>query len=289
MKEGKKCHSFNECCEPHSLVVEKNGWPIEQCNTCGHRHTLVKNAATHVTEVYSDAYFFEGGQGYPNYLNEKDILLQYGRRYAALLKQITAPGKMLDVGSAAGFILKGFQESGWECEGLEPNAAMAQYGNKELGLNIQTGNLENFVTGEKYDLVTLIQVIGHFTDVDTAISKVAEMLKPGGYVLVESWDMDSQYAKLMGKHWHEYSPPSVINWFSDKTLKQLFAYYGFELLKKGRPVKKINLKHGFSLLDESTPTFTGKSTVVKFFKNSIGRFNIIYPPFDVKWYIWKKH
>ena len=44
----------------------------------------------------------------------------------------------------------------------------------------------------------------------------------------------------------------------------------------------------FSLLDESTPDFAVKAPVVKFFKNSIGRFNIIYPSFDVKWYIWKK-
>lgn len=289
MAVKKLCTSFNTCSQQHQQLLEKNGWSIMQCDTCGHRHTIVKDAVAHVNEVYSDAYFFEGGQGYPDYLEEKKILLQYGRRYAAIMQRITTPGVMLDVGSAAGFIVKGFAEAGWQCKGLEPNAGMARYGNKELGLDIETGSLENFTTDQKSDLVTLIQVIGHFTDVDTAMQKVRAMLKPGGYVLVESWDMDSRYAKFMGKHWHEYSPPSVINWFSENTLSQLFSYYGFELVEKGRPLKKISLKHGFSLLDESTPKFPGKTPVINFFRNSIGRFNIIYPPFDVKWYVWKKH
>lgn len=288
MVSQKQCPSFNQCKQPHSLVVEKNGWHIQQCITCGHRHTIVKDAPAHVEKVYGDAYFFEGGQGYPNYLDEKNILLAYGRRYAAIMQQLTTPGKMLDVGSAAGFILKGFADAGWQCKGLEPNARMAQYGKKELGLDIETGNLESFTVSQKFDLITLIQVIGHFTDVDAAMQRITGMLAPGGYVLIESWDMDSRYARLMGKHWHEYSPPSVINWFSEKTLQQLLDYYGFELVKQGRPLKKISLKHGFSLLDESTPKFAGKAPVVNFFKNSIGRFNIIYPPFDVKWYVWKK-
>lgn len=288
MASQKQCTSFNECKQQHHLLLEKNGWPIQQCGTCGHRHTVVNDALAHVKEVYSDAYFFEGGQGYPNYLDEKDILLQYGRRYAAIMKQITVPGRMLDVGSAAGFILKGFAEAGWQCKGLEPNAGMAQYGNTELGLDIATGSLENFNSKEKFDLVTMIQVIGHFTDVDAAMQRISSLVQPGGYVLVESWDMDSRYAKWMGKHWHEYSPPSVINWFSEKTLTQLFHYYGFELVKQGRPLKKISMKHGFSLLEESTPKFAGKAPVVRFLKNSMGRFNIIYPPFDVKWYVWKK-
>lgn len=284
----KKCSSFNSCTQQHTQVLEKNGWQISQCNTCGHRHTVVIDSTSHVKEVYSDAYFFEGGQGYPNYLEEKDILLKYGSRYAGIMKKITSPGKMLDVGSAAGFILKGFADAGWQCKGLEPNNGMALYGRNELGLDIETGNLENFNSKEKFNLVSLIQVVGHFTDVDAAMQRIVSILEPGGYVLIESWDMESRYAKLMGRNWHEYSPPSVINWFSEKTLSQLFQYYGFELEAKGKPLKKINLKHAFSLLDESTPKFAGKTKTLEFFRNSIGRFNIIYPPFDVNWYVWKK-
>jgi hypothetical protein len=167
---------------------------------------------------------------------------------------------------------------------------MATYGRKELGLDITTGSLESysFSENEKFNLVNLIQVIGHFTNTDKAMQQITSLLDKGGLVLVESWDMNSGYAKMMGKHWHEYSPPSVINWFSDKTLDQLFAYYGFKRIAQGRPLKKISIRHGVSLFDESTPVFSGKKPLVKFFKNTLGRVNIIYPPFDVKWYAYQK-
>jgi len=34
--------------------------------------------------------------------------------------------KVLDIGCAAGFILKGFEDSGWICRGIEPNETMAK-------------------------------------------------------------------------------------------------------------------------------------------------------------------
>jgi hypothetical protein len=56
--------------------------------------------------------------------------------------------------------------------------------------------------------------------------------------------------KIDGANWHEYCPRSVVHWFSDKTLSILFKYYGFELIAKGYPPKKINADHAFSFWKE---------------------------------------
>lgn len=284
----KICPSINACNEARTVKLMKDVYPIQECTKCGHRFCTIENATNHTAEVYGDDYFFEGKQGYPNYLNEKDILFKYGKNYAKVLSKYTVPGKMLDVGSAAGFILKGFEEAGWQCEGLEPNDTMASYGRNELKVKITTGNLESFETTEKFDVVSLIQVIGHFTDLDKAMRNISGMLSENGLVLIESWDMNSTMAKLMGKHWHEYSPPSVINWFSDATLTQFFNYHGFELIGNGRPSKKINIKHGLSLFEETTPNFIFKKGMMTFFRKTIGKYDAPYPPFDVKWYVFKK-
>jgi SAM-dependent methyltransferase len=232
--------------------------------------------------------FFEGKQGYPNYLDAKDLLIQYGINYAKLVCKYANHGKVLGVGCAAGFILKGFEQSGWDCYGIEPNETMATYGRDNLNLNIISGDLETFKSIEKFDLIIMIQVIGHLYDVDKALLKVNDLLKEGGTVIVESWDMNSTFAKIIGKHWHEYSPPSVVNWFSDDTLTHLFKYYGFSLVAKGRPSKKISIKHGLSLFEESTPDFLLKKKLIKLAKATIGEFAITYPPLDLKWYLFKK-
>lgn len=284
----RNCTTFLNCKEEEATYLEKNGFLIKECKVCRHRFSKIPEVKNHIKEVYSDDYFLAGKQGYPNYLNEKDILIKSGIKYAKLISKYTAPGKVLDVGCAAGFILKGFEQSGWQCSGVEPNNTMASFGRNELNLDIVTGNLESFETNERFNLINMIQVIGHFINLDEAFKNLSLLLIQNGLVLVESWDMASGYAKLMGKNWHEYSPPSVINWFSDKTLIQLFNHYNFELVAKGRPSKKINIEHGFSLFDEITPEFFFKKKLINFSKQAIGKYNIIYPPLDIKWYLFKK-
>jgi SAM-dependent methyltransferase len=286
---NKTCDSITDCSEEKRIVFNKNGHDVLECNSCEHRYCQSADFETHLKNVYSDYYFFNGKDGYPNYLEEKEILIKQGVRYAKTMsKYIASPGNMLDIGCAAGFILKGFEEQGWACHGVEPNKTMVEYGIKEFGFDIQLGGLEEFVTDKKFDLILLIQVIGHFQDLDKALQNISHLLKPGGFVLVESWNRNSMIARFMGKHWHEYSPPSVIQWFTDKSLINLFEFYGFSIIDKGYPLKQINIKHAISLIENMTPDFALKQKIINFFWRSIGRLKIIYPPIDIKWYVFQK-
>ena len=285
----KTCKSIKDCPDEKPLFMNKNGHEIFECTTCGHRFHRVADFKIHLEKVYSDSYFFEGKSGYPNYLDEKEILIKHGNRYAKLMsKYIDKPGKVLDVGSAAGFILKGFENEGWTCYGVEPNKTMAEYGKDEFGFDIQVGDLESYETNQKFDLITLIEVIGHFNDLDIALQKAHSFLRPNGIILVESWNRESLIVKLIGKHWHAYCPSSVVHWFSDKTITELFDFYGFDRLKKGFPFKQIKLKHGIALIDTNTPNFFLKQRIIKLLTNSFGKLKLIYPPIDVKWYVFQK-
>jgi SAM-dependent methyltransferase len=285
---NKTCASIISCSEPKRVVFEKKGFRIKECEQCGHRFLPIENSKSHLSDNYSDDYFFNGGDGYPNYLDQKEILLGYGVRYAKIISKYTKPGKILDVGSAAGFILKGFEQAGWECSGTEPNDTMAAYGRNELGLNIATGGLETYKATTKFDLVSMIQVIGHFYDIDVSLRNVADLLNDNGLVLVESWNMKSMFARILGSRWHEYSPPSVVHWFSDETLVKLFNYYGFELIDKGYPAKKINVKHTISFIESRLPGSSVKRKFLIFLERIFGKVNLIYPPLDIKWYLFRK-
>jgi len=285
----KSCHSLNNCTNPRTTSFWINQHEILDCSDCGHRYIVLnEDTKNHLSQIYSDAYFFDGKDGYPNYLEEKEILINHGIRYAQLMSQYNVSGKILDVGCAAGFILKGFQMNGWDCSGVEPNKTMAEYGKREMQLNIEVGSLESFKSGEKYDLITLIQVIGHFYDIDKALENIYSLLKPGGLVLVESWNRASFVAKLFGKSWHEYSPPSVIHWFTDDSLNDLFSVHNFKLVDKGFPKKQINLKHALSLVHSKTPKFSGKQKVFDFLSEKFGKHKVYYPPLDLKWYLFRK-
>lgn len=286
----KICDSVPDCVEENVPVTSKNGHNILECRACSHRFVSISgDHETHLKDVYSDDYFFEGKAGYPNYLENREILINHGARYAKIMSRfINRPGTMLDVGCSAGFILKGFEQAGWTCDGIEPNKTMVDYSLKEFGFNIQVGSLESFKSDKKFDLITLIQVIGHFHDIDSAIRNAHHLLKSDGYVLVESWNRDSMVAKLFGNNWHEYSPPSVVNWFSEETLRDLFNFYGFTFVSKGLPLKRINIKHAFSLIAGDLSRSRLKQKAFNIIENTVGRLPVIYPPFDLGWYVFKK-
>jgi 2-polyprenyl-3-methyl-5-hydroxy-6-metoxy-1,4-benzoquinol methylase len=121
-----------------------------------------RDEASHLEEVYADSYFFEGKEGYPDYLQEKDILVQHGKFYAGIAGKYAQPGKMLDVGAAAGFIMQGFKDQGWDCAGIEPNKSMVEYCRDQLHMSNEQGSIENATYENQFDLVTLIQVIDTF-------------------------------------------------------------------------------------------------------------------------------
>jgi SAM-dependent methyltransferase len=284
----KNCNSIVNCKEEKKHIFNINGYFILECKICGHRFCKIDDIENHLSNVYSDDYFYGGKDGYPNYISEKGILYKHGFNYATILSKYSKPGRILDVGCAAGFILKSFEQQGWIGTGIEPNATMAAYGRSVLNLNIQIGSLESFETDQTFDLITFIQVIGHFYDLDKAIINASNHLHPGGFILVESWNRSSLVARIMGKKWHEFCPPIAIHWFSDHTLTDLFDYYGFHLIEKGLPKKRINLKHALSILDSKIPNIFMKRNLFNFLNHNFGNVNLIYPPLDLKWYLLQK-
>ena len=259
-----------------------------ECEKCNFRYSEIDvPLEKHLQAVYSDDYFFGGKDGYPDYFEEEDNIIKEGEFYAEILGKYRVPGKMMDVGAAAGFVMQGFSNKGWDVFGIEPNETMTNYGIKELNLKIINDSFENFDFRGKYDLVTLIQVIGHFYDLNVAMEKLNDIVRPGGYILVESWDMKSLYAKFMGKTWHEYSPPSVLNWFSRTSLTFCFEQYGFELVETGTPQKKISLNHALTLFEHKYPGLKFVSHIIDKIKGEKD-YNMIYPALDIFWSMFEK-
>jgi SAM-dependent methyltransferase len=282
------CEFNLNCHTDKRELFSKNGFQIVECCKCHHRYAEVTEIENHVATVYSDSYFFDGKAGYPNYLSEKELLIASGKRYSEIVSKYTTPGNLLDVGCAAGFIMNGFEMAGWKCDGIEPNEFMADYGRNELKLKISTSDLEGFKSDKKYDLICLIQVLGHFYDIHKAMYNLTDLLKEDGFVLVESWNMNSSIARFLGKRWHEYSPPSVLHWFSDLTITQLFRRMNLKFVASGYPIKKINLKHAISLLNEHMPDFVFKKELFEKIDLFAGNLTVIYPLHDLKWYLFKK-
>lgn len=255
---------------------QTHGHWIRECG-CGHRFALVARVADHAKRVYGDDYFNGGGGGYPDYLEEAELITDQGRFYGRLLAKYMEPGHVLDVGAAAGFILRGLMEHGWRGIGVEPNGNMAAHA-RQAGFDVKEGTLENLRHEGKFDLVNMTQVIPHFYNLRAALDVAKNLTASQGHWLIETWNKDSWLAKLQGKHWHEYCPPSSLHYFSLKTLTALVGQYGFERIAHGRPPKKISLRHAASLISHK---------LGRRHSPALPAWTMPYPSFDLMWVLFR--
>jgi 2-polyprenyl-3-methyl-5-hydroxy-6-metoxy-1,4-benzoquinol methylase len=270
----------------------QQGYELRQCVQCQHRFCAVaKVVQEHIADVYGDDYFSGGGAGYSDYFAEQETLRARGRGFAQLLaKHGTAPGEMLDVGAAAGFLMQGWADEKWKVHGIEPNAGMAQYGRSKLGLDVRCGDFDSsdFSDLAALDCVAMIQVLPHLLSPAKSISRAAKLLKPGGALLLETWDCQSLAARLLGKAWHEYSPPSVLHWFSIASLRHLAESHGFKYTAHGRTIRWISGRHAKSLLRHlSSKSLAGKvaSAAATLVPDAL---SLPYPGDDLFWMMLQK-
>jgi len=228
-------------------VFAKGQYWIRDCDACGHRFAEIADTEGHVERVYGDHYFAGNGHGYPDYISEGDLLVRHGAKYASLLNRYMQPGSILDVGAAAGFILKGYESMGWTGIGVEPNPRMAEFAQSRLGVHVQTGALEDHASNATYNVISMIQVVAHLVDPRRAFATAAKLTTPGGFWLIETWNKDSWPARVFGKGWHEYSPPSVLHWFSRESLRRVVEDLGFREVAHGRPMKWLRPSHAKSI------------------------------------------
>jgi len=258
---------------------------VRECPRCRHRFTDWQPPDDHVSRVYDDSYFFGGGAGYPDYPREGDLLREHARRYAHHIAPYVKPGRLLDVGAACGFLCDGFRSAGWQAEGIEPNETMAAYGRERLKVCVHTGTLEDFNSPHTYDLIGMIQVLGHFTDPRRALEQAAKLTRAGGFWLIETWNSASLTARVFGTHWHEYNPPSVLHFFSHRSVERLVRQFGFERVASGHPGKRIAWGHARALLDHQI----GRAWFHRLSRLIPDELVLPYPSEDLVWTLFRKY
>lgn len=275
------------CCAETRVAFTKHGHDIHDCLACSHRFARAVGAG-HLADVYGDDYFFGGGDGYDDYLAEADLLRAQGRRYGTLLAKHMTTGRILDVGSAAGFLQAGLEDAGWRTTGIEPNATMVAHAVQKLGLDASQGSLEDTQIDEAFDAVSLIQVVGHFFDLQKAMQSLTALTRPGGLCLVEYWRRDSLAARSLGRHWHEYSPPSVLHWYTRAGLDRVFADAQFDLVESGAPKKYIASSHAKSLLAYKLAGYPAGKVMAGVVRALPMPKHLRYPAFDLEWRLYRR-
>jgi len=166
------------------------------------------------------------------------------------LKRFVREGRLLEIGCSTGEMLAAagstFTAVGVEADSKNSRIARAR------GLDCFNGTIRDARFPDRYfDVVALYHVIEHFHSPQTEIREMHRILKPGGWLVVETPNIATIWYHLLGARWRQFIPDHVF-FFTPQTITQLCEMNGLEL----RELRNV-----------------GKVMSVRLFVNRLGRYH----------------
>jgi len=215
----------------------------KQCPSC--RSLFVSNelSTLKMYELYSEGYYeadssnSKGRKGYPSYKEAQASLKDSFLLKLSLVREYIPSGRLLDAGAAYGTFLM-VARAFYNCVGLEVSEYAVATAQKEFGMDVRLGNVEQapFPDAE-FDVIVMWDIIEHLRNPVLALKEVHRMLKPGGYCFISTDDASNWFINLLGTKWWGIAPPLHLCHFSKKGMLAALGhagYFDFVEIKKDR-------------------------------------------------------
>jgi 2-polyprenyl-3-methyl-5-hydroxy-6-metoxy-1,4-benzoquinol methylase len=200
-----------------------------RCRRCGLVFAARLPAVETLAQQYDESYYSEVLGSTLTEGNSASVARYFDR----LLKEIEVhqpPARLLDLGCATGDFLAAAEKRGWVGAGLEVSPYAAEQARRR-GLKVLTGSLET-VGGalDRYELVTLWEVIEHLPDPLGELRRIRPLLAPGGLLAVSTPNVYGISTRLFGRRSVTFKPGEHLFYFSRETLRQLLNAAGFRVV-----------------------------------------------------------
>jgi SAM-dependent methyltransferase len=205
---------------------------VLRCLECG--TGVVSPRAADLESIYAARSYWCSGSprtlGYGDYRAAEPLYVKtFRRRLSYALRGRPAGGKALDVGCAAGFCMQALRELGFDAHGVEVSETIARHAIERLGFDtVHIGTLEGAPFADRtFDLITIWDVIEHVADPGALLARVRALLKCDGLLVLETQNIDSPFARALGRRWHHYKHAEHIYHFTPASLRRLLESTGF--------------------------------------------------------------
>lgn len=201
---------------------------IVECKHCGFVYANPRWSPDELTMAYEaveDETYSEEREGRE---------LTFSKHLQAMEKHTGAGNgrSLLDVGAYIGVFVEVARKAGWDAIGVEPSEWATQEAQKQ-GLPVYQGTQDApDIQGKLFDVVTMWDVIEHVDDPNGEIAKAYTLLKPDGWLVLHTMDVDSLTAKVMGSRWPWFMDMHLY-YFSQRTMADMLRRNGFDVVWSG--------------------------------------------------------
>jgi SAM-dependent methyltransferase len=209
---------------------------IVECRHCGLVYANPRWPAAMVMDAYSaveDETYVEERLG-------RELTF---RHHLKRLEGIIGPAQgrsLLDVGAYIGVFVEMAAAAGWRAQGVEPSEWAAGEARRR-GLDVRVGTLDSAgFQEETFDVVTLWDVIEHLADPLAELRRARQLLRPGGWLVVHTMDIDAPISRLMGRRW-PWLMDMHLYYFNRRTLGWMLEKCGYQVVWQGAQGRYLRL------------------------------------------------
>ncbi len=226
----------NTCNSPLPEIIARFSYrSYYRCSDCGMigMYRLDSNPDEYGRDYFTREYRDQYGR---TYLEDFQAIKSMGQSRIEMIKPHKPSGKLLDIGCAFGPFLNAAHENGFEVYGIDISQTAVEYVERELGFKAGRGEFPSFnPTTEfkvaRFDVVTLWYVIEHFRRLEPVLTRLADILSPGGLLAFSTPNGSGISARRSLNDFLKNSPSDHYTIWTPRTAKKILSRYGFKVLK----------------------------------------------------------
>ena len=208
----------------------ENGQQAVQCRRCGLVYCNPRPSIAEMKQLYDGQ---ETKVNVRAHLYQRDRKTIEARACLDLIQRYRQGGRVLEIGSAAGYFLWEARKRGFAVQGLDLTQKFVEFSERVLDVPAFEGTLQSApFAAQSFDLVYLRNVMSHLAYPREELLTIAHLLAPGGHLVLETGNV----AELPAAEAGELELPDHLYHFSEENLRALLATAGFRWVATHRYV-----------------------------------------------------
>lgn len=205
-----------------------------RCGGCGSVYLARKKETRPAGQLYDEKYYRSPGHqfGYEDYTALREAIHRSADKRFKRIERLSGftPGRsVLDVGCACGYYLEKARERGWDVQGIDISKWAIEQAPPDIRPKLLCDDLltTTKLPKERYDCATLWDIIEQTPEPRRILTRVRDLLKPGGWLVLMFRDIGSPTARLFGRKWIHYRPEEKYVYLTMQGVRQMLAESGF--------------------------------------------------------------
>ncbi len=231
------------------IDTSETGLGVVSCDRCSHQFIAPIPTGEFLSRFYA-SYMSSAKSGFYQARAKEKIPESFRAYYSPWLERIKSACdkdcvNLLDVGCGLGMFLRLAREKGFDVQGVEPNKEAVDRLDSVYSIKAHHCLLEDYSGEERFDAVTMWDLLEHLAQPKNAIQKIHSILHPNGLLVLEIPIRDSllhwtakglfrlSFGKIQRPLFLTYGVHHL-QYFSERSIIEFVEHNGFKVVEHER-------------------------------------------------------